>query len=207
LPPLYLIADRATCGERALEAVLKEALEGGVRLVQLREKEMGRDDLLRQAEVVRAMTASAGALFLVNSDVEVAFSVGADGVHLPSSRISRAGNVKAKLPKGVVGASVHNVDEVEAAERAGVDFVAFAPVYTPGSKAYTGALAGISGLEVAVGATKLPVYALGGITPGRVAECLEAGAAGVAAMSGILRAEDVKRAAEEYVREWEGKQR
>ena len=107
----------------------------------------------------------------------------------------------------MVGASVHNLGEIEAAQEAGADFVVFAPVYSPGSKAYKGAPAGISGLEEAVAATKLPVYALGGITPDRIADCRDAGAAGVAAMSGILRAGEVKRAAEEYVREWEGKQR
>jgi len=204
LPPLYLIADRATCKGRSLPVVLHEAIRGGVSLIQFREKQMDRGDHLKLAVQVRAVTSDSGIRLMINSDVEAARSVGAEGVHLPADRIREASAARDRLGSGaLVGASVHSAAELAIAEACNVDFVVFSPVFQPGSKSFDGELSGIEGLREAVGITGCPVYALGGVTPERTATCREAGAFGVAAMSGILAAEEPALAAERYLEAWE----
>ncbi len=211
LPPLYLIADRATCGDRSLFDVLARALDAGVRLVQLREKALSRDALKALSERVLSLIARYDAMLLINesqlytaSATDVAVQIGAQGVHLPSGALPRA--IRRRVASlscrtFLIGYSAHTHAELDRA--AGADFVTYSPIFTPGSKpGYNGAKAGLTGLAHAVTHTHLPVYALGGITPTRASKCRKTGCAGVAAMSGILTAKDPGKAVCEFLAAW-----
>ncbi|MDE2999817.1 MAG: thiamine phosphate synthase [Gemmatimonadota bacterium] len=200
LPPLYLIADRATCAPRNLEDVLAEALDAGVRLIQLREKHLESRELRHLAARLQRRASNYEARLLVNTHAGLAREIGAAGVHLPASgpapwRIRRQyGN------RMLIGRSTHNRKEL--GEAAGADFVTFSPVYSPNSKPGYGPGAGARTLCSVAECSSLPVYALGGITPRRVGACKRNGAAGIAVMSGILSARHVGSAVSAYLDAW-----
>ena len=201
LPPIYLIADRATCGDRPMLEVLARALDAGVRLVQLREKVLDRDALEALAEQVLLLTARYDAMLLINEPADIAVKIGAQGVHLPGDTLPRA--VRDRVgPSFLIGYSTHTHEELDCAR--GADFVTYSPIFTPGSKpGYDGVKAGLAGLANAVTYSRLPVYALGGITPKRAAKCRTTGCAGVAVMSGILASRDPAKAVCEFLKVWE----
>ena len=200
LPTLYLIADQATCGDRSMLDVLEQALDAGLRLVQLREKALDEVALRAVAEDVLVLTARYEAALVINSAAEVAAQVGAQGVHLPSSESAKA--IREQFGSSfLIGYSAHSHAELNRAE--GADFVTYSPVFTPGSKpGFDGVEVGLGGLQNAVNYTPLSVYALGGITPERTAACRETGCVGVAVMSGILAAGDPAKAVRKFLRAW-----
>lgn len=200
-PPLYLIADRATCGDRPLLDVLARALDAGVRMVQLREKALDRDALEALAEQVLSLVARYDAMLLINTAVDIAVKIGAQGVHLPGDALPQV--VRGRVePSFLIGYSTHTYAELDCA--GGADFVTYSPIFTPGSKpGYDGVEAGLEGLANAVAHSHLPVYALGGITPKRAAKCRATRCAGVAVMSGILAARDPAKAVCKFLKAWE----
>ncbi len=180
--------------------VLARALDEGVRLVQLREKALDRDVLEALAEQVLSLAARYDAMLLINSAADIAVKIGAQGVHLPSGDLPQA--VRDWVgPSFLIGYSAHTHAELDCAD--GADFVTYSPIFTPGSKpGYDGAEVGLAGLANAVAHSRLPVYALGGITPSRAAISRATGCAGVAVMSGILAARDPANAVREFLKAW-----
>ncbi len=196
---LYLVTDRSLLGGwDPLLAALERALAGGADAVQLRERDLSAAELYPRAQEVRELTRRFGALLLINDRVDVALAVEADGVHLGGHSLPAAVVRKRFGRKLLVGVSTHNVAAVAAAA-ADADFVTFGPVYATPSKAAYGPPLGVAALWDACRAVTLPVYALGGVTPGRRAEVLAAGAAGCAAISAVLGATDPGRAAAAFV--------
>lgn len=200
----YYITDRkqfpGTAAEQRarLLAKMAEASRAGVALIQLREKDLPARELEALArEAVGAVRESAGrkrARLLINSRLDVAIAVGADGVHLRADDIAaseaRVIFTKAGVHKPVIGVSCHSVPEVRLAESHGADFAVFGPVFeksgAPGQglatlRAACGQVPA-RGVEAAVPAGTMPVLALGGVTRDNAAACLEAGAAGLAAI-------------------------
>ncbi|MBI4608446.1 MAG: thiamine phosphate synthase [Candidatus Rokubacteria bacterium] len=186
---LYLVTDRHQTGGRPLTDVIEECLGAGVRVVQLREKDLTAADLLALAQPLRGLTRRAGAGLFINDRVDVALAVEADGVQrghtsLPI-RLVRA-VAGARL---LIGASVHGLEEARGAESEGADFLVFGPVYDTPSKRPYGPPQGVEALGRVVEAVRAPVFAIGGLTPERVGEVRAAGAHGVAVISAILAAD------------------
>jgi thiamine-phosphate pyrophosphorylase len=195
---LYLITDRRQAASGDLLRSVEAALDGGVRAVQLREKDLTADELLRLAEQLRALTARYQARLLINSRLDLALAIGADGVHLPSGSTELAG-ARSKLGAAMLlGMSTHNLAELRKAETCGADFVTFGPVYATPSKLPFGDPVGLEALQTACAQSHLPVFALGGISLARLPELLPTGVAGVALIAGILAAADPQRAAREF---------
>lgn len=187
--PLYLITDRHQTAGRDLLDVVGEALAGGVRGVQLREKDLPPRELLELARSLRELTERFGARLLVNDRVDIALEAKADGVHLGEASIPADAARRLLGPEKLIGVSCHSLTGARAAEERGADFITFGPVFFTPSKAPYGLPAGIDALAEAVRAVSLPVFALGGITRENVAEVIDAGVAGIALISAIGTAE------------------
>ena len=185
---LYLITDRMQTAGRALPAVVADALRGGLRAVQLREKDLAAAQLFEIAVELRQLTREYGAKLLVNDRVDVALAAGADGVHLGKGGLPVREARRILGSERLIGYSAHSADEALQAQRDGADFVTLGPVYHTPSKAQYGEPLGLSALSEAVRVVAIPVFALGGVKHSSVAEVLSAGAHGVALISAIMAA-------------------
>src|SRR5262245_52127821 len=165
------------------------ALAGGVRFVQLREKDLEGGALFALAEALVAECRRVGARLLVNDRIDVALAAGADGVVLPADSFPTDVARRLLGPTRLVGRSTHSAAEVERALHEGSEFVLFGPVYETPSKAAFGPPQGIEALRAAA-RFPIPVYAVGGVTGENAHAVLQAGAHGVAVIREVMAAED-----------------
>ena len=186
---LCLVTDRTQTRGRELVAVVSECCAAGLPCVQVREKDLGAGDLAFLCRRIRTVTLDTGTRLVVNDRVDVALAVGADAVQRTAASLDIE-DIRAVADKRLrIGASVHSLAEAVEAELKGVDWVVFGPVYaTPSKRAY-GPPQGLAALERVAGHLRVPVVAIGGMTPARVAEVRAAGARGVAVISAILAAD------------------
>ena len=199
-PALMLVTDRRLAGgEDALVRAVAEAVEGGVNVVQLREKDLAPEELLPLAHRLREVTGGR-ALLLVNGPLEVALEAGADGVHLPEDAPAQgwpdgpSGGVE---PRGfVVGRSVHSPAAALRAAEEGADYLVAGPVYKSASHP-GGSPAGLEIIRKVVSVSPVPVIGIGGITAKNAPDVMGAGASGVAVISAILGKESPAEAAGE----------
>jgi 8-oxo-dGTP diphosphatase len=184
LPPVLAITDAWERGERELLDRLDAALERGLRMVMVREKQMPRGQLRAFTTEVLRRCARAGALALVNSDAELARVCGADGLHLTSAQLLRG----AQRPDlSWCGASCHNRRELECAAALGLDYVVLGPVLETPSHTDADPL-GWERFAQLVHGYPLPVYALGGMTLQHLGAACAVGAQGVAMVRGAWSA-------------------
>ena len=140
------------------------------------------------------------ALLLVNGEPEIARGIGADGVHLPETGYSVEAVRRLLGADALVGRSVHSVESARRAADEGADYLVAGTIFASGSHPDQPG-AGLEYLRAVCAAVPLPVIAIGGITPQRVKECRAAGAAGVAVLSPVMRADDPRAAAQAFRRE------
>jgi len=179
--------------------VLRTLCEAGLRGVEVREKDLGSDDLLKFALACRSIFERTGTKWLINTSVEAARGALASGVHLAGTgSISRTREL---LGAGaLIGKSVHSAGEAREAAEEGADFLTYGPVFeTPLKKGRPPQ--GLDELAKACAAAGVPVFAVGGVSPARVKECLSAGAYGVAVIRGLWAARDPQAALKEYEKE------
>ena len=187
---LYLITDRKLTRGRDLCGVLKRALDGGVKAIQLREKDLGGKELFELADKISVLCERYNAQLFINDRSDVALAVDAAGVQLGNASIA-VQTARTLLGAGkLVGFSAHSLEEAKEAERNGADFVLFGPVYFTPSKAPYGAPQGLAPLKEIVENVALPVYAIGGITAANIADTMASGSRGVALISAIISAEN-----------------
>ncbi|HZV60861.1 MAG TPA: Nudix family hydrolase [Methylophilaceae bacterium] len=181
LPPVYAITNLAETSEDEFMAQLKQALSQGLRLIQIREKQLARDALYRFAEKVLEVAQPYGTRVLINGSVGLARELGAHGVHLSSSQLLQL----QERPEGLLcAASCHSAQELIQAEKLGLDFVVMGPVLSTRSHPDAATL----GWEAFAGLVQdksMPVYALGGLQPDDLTTAWQAGAHGIAMQRGI----------------------
>ncbi|MGA8013136.1 MAG: thiamine phosphate synthase [Candidatus Acidiferrales bacterium] len=167
-------------------AKIRRAMAAGVDWVQIRERDMPARELLGLARAAGGIGAG-GARVIVNDRLDVALAAGAAGVHLGGESVPAREVVRwcrgRNAPAGfLIGVSCHSLEEAREAEDSGASYVFFGPVFETPSKKKFGPPQGIARLGEACRAVRIPVIAIGGVNEGNVAECLRAGAAGIAAI-------------------------
>lgn len=187
---LYLVTDRTQTRGRDLLAVLEQTLQGGVRAVQLREKDLSASELFVLAEKTRKLCQRYDALLFVNDRVDVALAVEADGVQLGTASIPIEAARELLGPRKIIGASTHSLGEANEAVQHGADFILFGPVYFTPSKASYGSPQGLEALKKIVEKISLPVYAIGGIKLDNIEDVRRTGVRGVALISAVMSAKN-----------------
>lgn len=176
LPLLYAISNVKELGVEAFLHRLDVALNGGLRLVQLREKELARDELRALAQRMLPLLRVHGAKLLLNGDVELAQELGADGVQLTAGQLA---SLEARPDVGWCAASCHGAEEIRRAEALGCDFALLSPVLPTQSHPGAATL-GWQKFAAIAAQSSIPVYALGGLQPDDMATARQHGAHGVA---------------------------
>lgn len=194
---LYLVTDSELAGGRSLEEIVRAALEGGVGVVQYREKSASTRAMVEQASILARLCREKGACFLVNDRLDVALAVDADGVHLGQDDMPPFTARKLLGPGKLVGVTVHNEEEIAAAESRGADHLSLAPVFATSTKKDHQAPLGTEGLRKLVEQCRLPTVAIAGINASNASRVMAAGVGGICVASAVVGAEDPRRAAQE----------
>lgn len=190
-PLIYLITSGETTDQTTPEAedfssvlqLVQAAVVARIDLVQIREKNLSASVLYQLASSAARITKGSASKLLINDRSDIAAAAGADGVHLTTTSLPIA-IVRRTFGDGfLIGVSTHSVEEARLARQGGADFAVFGPVFETASKREFGEPPGLTGLaRVCSELATFPVLALGGVTIGNVAECIRAGARGVAAI-------------------------
>jgi thiamine-phosphate pyrophosphorylase len=187
MPLIMLVTDRTACGERRLEEVVEAAVEGGVNVVQLREKDLSAAELYALATRLRQVVGTQALLF-VNDRIDVALAAGAHGVQLGGASLP-AEVARQLAPELLIGSSVHDVARGADAVRGGADLLLVGTMFA--SRSHPGQVpSGPSLVRKIAGLTSMPLVGIGGITSGNAPQVIGAGASGVAAISSIVSALD-----------------
>ncbi len=200
---VYLVTSESLSAGRSTLDIVGAALKAGIKLVQLREKDLSARELVRIGEKIRNLTRQFDALLIINDRVDVAVAVEADGVHLGQDDfpVEKARDL---APDLIIGASTHSLKEAVEAEKKGASYVNIGPVYPTGTKSWTGDYVGIAGLKKIAPALNIPFTVMGGIKAGNIAELRNAGATVFAVVTAITAADDPASAAEDLLKKAKG---
>jgi thiamine-phosphate pyrophosphorylase len=190
-PFLYPILDVALLGGRSIPETVGALAGAGVGMMQLRAKPLRDRDLLEAARVALEAARSVGCRLIVNDRPDVARLVGADGVHVGQNDLAPADARRLLPQEAIVGMSTHSLEQLKAATREAVDYIAVGPIFPTRTKADPDPVVGLQFIRAARRHTSLPVVAIGGITRQTARAVIDAGASGVAMASGLLSGTDV----------------
>lgn len=196
---LYLVTDRSLSSGRSNLDIVKSAVEGGVTVVQLREKSAGTREFLHEALSVADYCRKNNVSLIINDRIDIALAVSADGVHLGQDDmpIEYARRIVGK--EMIIGISVFNETEAVAAQTAGADYLGVSPLYTTPTKPELTKAVGLEGLARIRQAVAVPLVAIGSIKSHNAADAIKAGADGIAVVSAIVSDPDPKQAASDLV--------
>lgn len=189
---VYLVTEADLSAGSSTVEIVERAIEGGVDVVQLREKNRSARARYELGEELRALTDRADVPLLVNDRIDIAAAIDADGVHLGDDDLPIAVAREQLGEEAIVGRSVSTPEAARAAERAGADYLGVGDVYGTTSKETDPEQSnvGLDRIRAVRSATELPFVGIGGITPENAAAVVEAGADGVAVISAITGADD-----------------
>jgi len=197
---LYAIADTRYLDPTTLPDAVRAAIDGGARIIQFRDKGDDRSARERHARALATLCHGAGVMYLINDDVALAQRVRADGVHLGGADAPLAEARAALGPHAVIGISCYNeLARAQRAERGGADYVAFGSFFASRTKPQA-VRADIDLLRQARALLRVPIVAIGGITPENAAPLIATGADALAAIEGVFAQADVRAAAAAYAR-------
>jgi thiamine-phosphate pyrophosphorylase len=195
IPPLYLVTRRDKLELDQFFNIILKSIEGGVKMVQLREKETSSHEVITLGKRLQALLRPLKVPLIMNDRVDIAHEIGADGVHLGQSDVKVSEARKKLGQQAIIGLSVETMDQVLEAQELAVDYLAASPVFATRTKGDCGIPWGLQGLKQACSISRHPVIAIGGVDEGNVEQILECGAVGVAVVSAIFDAPCPKAAA------------
>lgn len=184
--PFYFVTDPVL--ERASLSVfdvVRQAIAGGARLIQYRDKINTRHVLYENAKTLREMTAKEGVTLIINDQIDLALAVSADGVHLGQTDIPIAVARKLLGKSTIIGVSTHGVEEAMRAQSEGADYIGFGPIFQTQTKSNASVPVGIDAITAVKNKIHIPLYAIGGIEKHHLPDLCSAGADGVVAISSI----------------------
>lgn len=188
---IYLVTDDGCLQGRALLDCVREALEGGVTLVQYRAKTASSAEMYAEAQELKALCDSFNVPLIINDRLDIAMAVGAAGVHLGQDDLPCAAARKLLGEDYIIGVSAHNPAEAKTALQSGADYLGCGAVFGTATKADVKKL-GTEGLTAICREKGLPVVGIGGVTADNYSEVRAAGADGAAIVSGILAQPDIR---------------
>lgn len=197
---LYLVTDSTLAGRRSIEDIVKEAVEGGATMVQLREKNLDTRSFIERALRLKSALAPYGVPLIINDRVDVVLASDADGVHIGQSDMPCDMARSILGPGKIIGLSVENLEQVRLANDLDVDYVGVSPVFSTPTKTDTAAPFALEGLRRAVEMSVHPTVAIGGMNSGTAADVIRTGADGIAVVSAIVCAKSPREAAGELLR-------
>ena len=181
--------EKLSAGRTNLD-ILRAVIDGGARIVQLREKEYSTRTLYQTAEQFRTETAEAGVLLIVNDRIDVALAVGADGVHLGQDDLPIAA-ARRLAPRLLIGASTHSREEALQAEQEGADYINIGPIFPTKTKEGIANFLGPEAIGSISSAITVPFTVMGGITASNLDLVLQQGARRIAMITAITLADDM----------------
>ena len=190
---IYLVTDEKACLGKDFYACIEEAIKGGVKIVQLREKNISTKDFYEKALKVKEICKNYGALFIINDRLDIAQAVGADGVHLGQSDMPIEEARKILKDNFLIGATARNIKEAKKVELSGADYIGSGAIFGTSTKDNAKKLE-MEELKKIVASVKIPVFAIGGININNVGSLKNIGLQGICAVSGILSEKDCKKA-------------
>ena len=192
---LYAVTDRSWLGEKTLAQQLEASLQGGVTMVQLREKSLDRESFRTEGLELKMICRHYGVPLLINDDVELAWEINAAGVHVGQEDMEAVRAREMLGPDKIIGVSAHTVEEALAAQAAGADYLGLGAAFPTGTKDDVDVMPG-EVMRAICEAVDIPCVAIGGIGPQTMPELAGCGLAGVSVVSAIYAADDVRAAAE-----------
>ena len=193
---LYAVTDRSWLDGQPLSRQVERALQGGVSFLQLREKELNREEFYEEAKVIQALCRKYHVPFIINDDVELAVKIGADGVHVGQNDMAARAAREKLGPDRIIGVSARTVEEALEAQRQGADYLGAGAVFHTGTKKDAVGMDHRVLREIC-GAVQIPVVAIGGVTRENILQLKGTGISGVAVISAIFAQEDTEAAARE----------
>jgi len=196
---LYLVTDRRLAAGRDLECLVRDAVAGGVTMVQLREKDIDTREFVELALRLKAALQGSGVPLIINDRIDVALAAGADGVHIGQSDMPYDIARRLLGPDRIIGLSIETLGQLEEANGLDVDYVAASPVFATPTKTDTASPWGLDGLRNFVQTSRHPVVGIGGMNAATARDVFATGVDGIAVVSAIISAEDPRRAAGQII--------
>lgn len=199
---LYLVTDRSWLGKKSLTEDVEAAIKGGVTMIQLREKELSTEEFIACGQEIKQVCTKYKIPFIVNDNLEVALALDADGIHIGQSDIAAKTVRKAIGSNKILGVSAVTLEQALAAQKAGADYLGIGAVFPTGSKADADYVS-YTELKKICSEVILPCIAIGGINKQNLHELSGSGICGIAVISAILAANDIKKASLELAQKVE----
>ncbi len=190
---IYLVTDEKACNGKDFYKCIEESIKGGVKIVQLREKNSSTKDFYEKALKVKEICKNYGALFIINDRLDIAQAVEADGVHLGQTDMPIEKARKILKNKFLIGATARNVKEAKKTELLGADYIGSGAIFGTNTKDNAKKLE-MEDLKKIVNSVKIPVFAIGGINISNVSLLKNIGLQGICLVSGILSEKNCKKA-------------
>lgn len=192
---LYAVTDNTWVGKYSLLEQIEFALSGGVTILQLREKNLSEEDFVKEAVEVKKICSRYGVPLIINDNAEVAFKSGADGVHVGAQDMP-VEKIRQRAGDGfIIGATAKTVEQAAAAQNAGADYLGVGAVFPSPTKKNAVRITKEKLKEI-TSSVSVPCVAIGGITLENMSEIKDSGAAGIAVVSAIFSADDIRLACE-----------